>query len=107
MKWSVCLEFKNEQLAKIHEKPVVDPGFPIEGLQLLARLGFIKFVYQNERIGILRGLRAGCASLDPLQETCVTVWQMYFKIIIVSEILTITCRFPNALKLFVSKLVGS
>ena len=37
----------------------------------------------------------------------VTVWQMYFKIIILSEILTITCRFPNALKLFVSKLVGS
>ena len=33
------------------------------------------------------------------------VWQMYFKKLL-SEILTITCRFPNALKLFVSKLVA-
>ena len=37
--------------------------------------------------------------------SCVTVWQMYFKIIILSEILTITFIFSNALKLFVIGIV--
>ena len=47
------------------------------------------------------GLDALGLSIACCWGVCVTVWQMYFKI----EILTITCIFSNALKLFVIEIV--
>ena len=50
---------------------MADPGFPIGGCGphrrrcgLLRQLHFENFVCQNERIGTLRGVHAGCAPLD-------------------------------------------
>ena len=43
-----------------------DPGFPVGGVDLVgvcglpSQLRFIKFVCQNERIGSIRGVHAGC-----------------------------------------------
>ena len=54
---------------------MADPGFPVGGgvdlvggRGLPRQLHFVKFVVQNERIGSLRGARAGSAPLNPPME---------------------------------------